>query len=355
MPGQAASTRDHHVPQMYLRRFARRTGAGWQIAAASVKDLGARFQSEVKNVAVERGFYWGTDRDGVPHHAMEKFLTQIERLGASAFRQILDTGKLPSDNAMPSLPLRRDTRLAVSWWMAAQILRTTRQRARLDLLSTDANDYSVDVPSVFRSRNRHIAYILEMVRPLAAVIFHRPWGVGFSDYCLLTGDVPVLVLNGQDARDQMLAAAYWDIYLPLDPHRCLFMPGLHTRRRNSHWFDRSLKFHPGIAMAFNNAVSDVAVKHVFFHPDHDPTANIRMRDRVELEDDLSADTLPRHVVTYGFLHPDFGVQRRWLDEHPSASGNNAIPLSESELLHIVGTMAGELEEAETLFRGLTAE
>jgi hypothetical protein len=258
--GNIGSTRDHHVPQMYLKRFARPTGAGYRIVGAKANDLSLRFPTEVKNVAVERGFYWGSDSDDIPHHNMEKFLNKIEGLGARAFRQLLDAGKLPTDNALPSLPLHKDARLTLSWWVAAQLLRTTRQRARLDVGSQP----SIDVPRDFRSSNRHIAFILELLQPLAAILFHRPWGVGFSDYCLLTSDVPVLVLNGQDADDQLLAAEYWDIYLPLDTHRCLFLPGLHTRKLQKHWFDCALKLHSGIAMALNNAVADVAVKHVFF-------------------------------------------------------------------------------------------
>lgn len=350
MAGRPASTRDHHVPQMYLKRFARQEGNGFHIVGADVRDLSARFTAEVKNVAVERGFYWGSDNEGVPHHEMEKFLDKIERLGARAFRQLLDAGKLPTDNALPSVPLRKDTRLALSWWIAAQVLRTTRQRVRLDIKAGS----SIEVPGDFRSANRHIEYIVTLVRPLATILYARPWGVGFSDYCLLTGDVPVLVINGQDASDQLLAADYWDIYLPLDPHRCLFLPGLSTRRMRNHWFDRTLKLHPGIAIGLNNAVCDVAVKHVFFHPDHDPTSKVRVRDRCALEEELVANAMPRYLVGYAILGADCGVERRWLDEHPEPSGSRHSPqLTESEVIEVAEMMANHLNQAEATFRDLT--
>jgi Protein of unknown function (DUF4238) len=347
--GNSGSTRDHHVPQMYLRRFARRTGSGFRIVGADINDLSVRFSTEVKNVAVERGFYWGSDSDGVPHHEMERFLDKIEALGARAFRQLLDAGKLHTDNALPPLPLHKDARLALSWWVAGQLLRTTRQRARLEVGSHP----SIDIPRDFRSANRHIAFILELLQPLAAILFHRPWGVGFSDYCLLTSDVPVLVLNAQDADDQLLAAEYWDIYLPLDPHRCLFLPGLHTRQLHNHWVDRALKLHPGIAMALNNAAADVAVKHVFFHPDHDPTSKIHVRERQALEAELVSHNLTRCLIGYDILDAGCGVERRWLDQHPPAGGNKHAPsLSESEVLRVAELMVSQLDRAESNFQDL---
>jgi hypothetical protein len=82
---------------------------------------------------VERGFYWGTDIEGVPHHRLEEFLTVIEGESAKAFRRVLDAGKVHTDDALPPWPPRADVRNAISWWIAAQILRTLRQRERLDL------------------------------------------------------------------------------------------------------------------------------------------------------------------------------------------------------------------------------
>lgn len=350
MTKETPSTRDHHVPRMYLRRFARKKGNGWQTVVAEVNHLSARFPAEVKNVAVERGFYWGSDSDDVPHHEMEKLLDKIEAAGARAFRHILDAGKLPTDNALPSLPLSKDVRLEASWWVAAQILRTTRQRIRLDVGSHS----SVDVPRDFRSANRHIAHILELLRPLAEIVHNRPWGIGFSDYCLLTGDVPAVILNAQDADDQLLAAEYWDVYLPLDPHRCLFLPGVHTRRLQNHWFDRSLKLHSGIAMGLNNAVADVAVKHVFFHPNHDPTSWLDTRNRRAIDEEIASDSLPKYLVGYDMIESGCGVERRWLDQHPTPDGKSNTPkLSDSEVLQTVEFMSDQLDRATRIFRAVS--
>ena len=70
------STRDHYVPQMYLKRFGRPTSGGHQLSV-STRDLTTRFKASVRDVAVESGFYWGTDVNGVPHHDMEDFLTVL--------------------------------------------------------------------------------------------------------------------------------------------------------------------------------------------------------------------------------------------------------------------------------------
>ncbi len=349
MSKQPVATRDHHVPQMYLKRFARPKNGAFHIRAADIYDTTKRFTTDVKNVAVERGFYWGTDQEGIPHHDMEVFLTAIEATAARAFRCVLDTGKLPSEDALPPWPLRAESRLSLSWWIATQILRTTRQRARLEVQA----DSAIETPPQLSRANRHIQYIAQWVAPLAAALYRRPWGVGFSDFCLLTGDVPVLVLNGQDVNDQLLAVEYWDVYLPFDPHRCLYLPGMPTRRLGAPSVDHRLKLHSGIAMALNNAVADTAVNHIFWHPEHDPTDRLHFRKRRSLEEELGADWLPRYVVTYDVLPPDSGVERRWLEQHPPPrqdDGNEHRGKSESEVVEIVQTMSDHLDRARDTFR-----
>jgi hypothetical protein len=95
----AGKTRDHHVPQMYLKRFARASSNGHQIMVSS-RDLAKPFKASVRDVAVESGFYWGTDADGVPHHHMEEFLSALEGNATTAFRWVLDRGKGPDDDAL---------------------------------------------------------------------------------------------------------------------------------------------------------------------------------------------------------------------------------------------------------------
>jgi hypothetical protein len=330
------STRDHYVPQMYLRRFGRPTASGHQLAV-STRDLATRFKASVSDVAVESGFYWGTDVNGVPHHQMEDFLTALEGAATTSFRSILDRGKQPDDDALPRWPPRTGVRLTLSWWIAAQILRTVRQRTRL---ATDAGRAGVGLPDEIAVANHHIRYIAEMIEPLAATVFSRPWGIGFSDYCLLAGDVPVLVLNGQDHGDQQASVDYWDVYLPLDPHRCLYLPGgasegADKRLRSDH----RLKLHAGLAIGLNSAMLDASVRHVFFHPDHDPTP--RAEPALDLESNL-----PRFLMNYDVLAPGVGVQRRWLDVHPSSAdgaSSERSSLTDDEAIALVTQMAAELD------------
>ncbi|MGX9901670.1 hypothetical protein ACW0JT_20535 [Arthrobacter sp. SA17] len=71
------------------------------------------------------------------------------------------------------------------------------------------------MPRGLARNNHHLEYIAKQIAPLAFLLTTRPWGVGFTNLCLYTSDVPVQIINGQDDNDQLKAASYWDIYLPL--------------------------------------------------------------------------------------------------------------------------------------------
>lgn len=351
MKNIAMNTRDHHVPRMYLRRFAKHRAGGAQLIAMT-PDLRSRFPASINDVAVERGFYWGSDVDGLPHHDMEKFLTSLEANATTAFRRILDGGSLPSHDALPPWPPRPDTRRCVSWWIAAQILRTLRQRTRLELAHHgDAKSGSpserLDLPHEFEVANRHIKYIAEMIEYLAAAIYHRPWGVGFSDYCLLTGDVPVLVLNGQDHQDQHRAVQYWDIYMPMDPHRCLYLPGLGSAGDKQIRTDHRFKLHPGHAIGLNSAVIDTAVRHIFMHPEHDPS------DKAEPAVHTNGE-LPQFLMDYEVLPDKYGVERRWLDTHPEPATSTGFSPNEDDIKQVLAFMNRELDRRRQAFDPPTA-
>ena len=66
------STNDHVVPVMYLKRFARRSGPHQVIQAAMADSPENDFTQNIRNVGSAKGFYWGTDPNGVPHHHMEE-------------------------------------------------------------------------------------------------------------------------------------------------------------------------------------------------------------------------------------------------------------------------------------------
>jgi len=107
----------------------------------------------------------------------------------------------------------------------------TRQRKRLAHRAADNRTHApgtaLAAPSPVQSspRTTHLRFVRELLKPAARLVHDRPWGFGFSDVCLLTGDVPAVILNGHDDRDQLASAAHWDIVLPLDPRRFLFLSG----------------------------------------------------------------------------------------------------------------------------------
>jgi hypothetical protein len=341
------STNDHIVPVMYLKRFAQQSGNHQVLRAAMADTPETDFTQSVRNVGSSKGFYWGTDPDGVPHHHMEQLLGIIEGEAAPAFRSILDKGSHPADNALPHRwPTRADTKHAIAWWMAAQILRTARQRERLMNLQTE----SLSLPRGLSRNNHHLEYIAKEIAPLAFLLTTRPWGIGFTNLCLYTSDVPVQIINGQDDNDQLKAASYWDIYAPLDPHRFLYLPGQMHRGQPRLMRDHTINLPGGLAMALNDLMIENAHRHVFFHPEHDP--------RLRMHSTLVADAVKRRGLTpsesilyYDAMPPSTGIERRWLDRHtwddpdlPEEQGDMRDPID------LVEQMTEHLNSAKNAYR-----
>jgi hypothetical protein len=310
--------------------------------AAPATDLGQSFRVTPRNVAVQADFYWGTDPDGVPHHDMEAFLGRIENQGAPAFREILDSGRLPTDDAFPDRwPPRLQTRLGVAWWVAAQVLRTDRQRRRLAGVGTPSTP--IHEPRV----NHHLRYIVELIAPMAAMIFGRPWGIGITSLCLLTSDTPVVILNGLDDDDQLRATRFWDIYLPLDPHRMLFLPGFLHRGNPEVLQDHKFNLPGGLAIALNNAVREAAVRHVFFHPSHDPTQRVEDKRLMMAQ---GFDTPAEYVLSYTPITEGY-VERIWLDRHVEPNPERAQPRSEEDVLAAAERLMANLRTAQGVYHG----
>jgi len=312
-------TNDHTVPRMYLRRFSRqkkKASKNWFVSARSLDSLDRVFQPNICNVAAVTDFY------GAP---AERLLGRIEADAAPVFGAVLDDPRY----ALPARwPLSADERLRLAWWIAAQIVRTTRQRRRLAYLTTAESDgQSLEIPHLIKSlagRDTHLRFMADQLAALAWIVHNRSWGLGFSDACLWTSDVPVVMLNGHDDEDQLVSAAYWDVVLPLDPHRFLILPGLRAREEDpAKQVDHRTKFHPGLCIFLNGVIFDAADTHLYHHPDHDPLPYLD-RPRVRLPTPWSEDQLmedqqqggPSYIIEYATLSPKLTVERRWLSEHP---------------------------------------
>lgn len=318
------ATNDHTVPQFYLRRFASKTkGTAHRLVAAPVEDLNAAFSTNVRNVAAVNNFHWGTDPGGVPHHTMEALMTSIETAAAPAFSAVLDT-----EHALPARwPPTPAHRARLSWWIAAQILRTTRQRHRLSHLSDQAAEggmpRALGAPTSALTKlsrnNQHLDFITENLAPLAAIVASKPWGVGFSDACLPTSDVPVVLMNQHDAERQLVSAALWDVVLPLDPHRLLIMRARGSGPDPATWIDHRLKLDSGFGVFVIDMIWSAAEEHLFWHPDHEPPTirEVAARGR-RLPRPWAGDahSEPQSILEYGALPASMTVERRWLTEHP---------------------------------------
>lgn len=121
---------------MYLRRFAQKRKKGHFISALPVGEVGrsATFTTNVKGAAARSGYNIGIADDGEAHHDAERLFSVIESAATHGFKAMLDDPHY----ALPRRwPLRAVDRQRVSWWLAAQILRTNRQRRRLVGLSDE--------------------------------------------------------------------------------------------------------------------------------------------------------------------------------------------------------------------------
>lgn len=179
----------------------------------------------------------------------------------------------------------------------------------------------------FARNNQHLAFITQQLAPLAAVVGGRPWGIGFSDACLPTSDVPVVLMNGQDDQNQLLAEAYWEVLVPLDSHRFLLLPAPGSQSDPRTRSDHRIKPDAGLGILVWELLWGAADKHVFWHPDHVPYA-------VETSDRERGPRLPRPwaggtreppqmMLQYEALPTGLTVERRWLEKHPS--GRTSTP------------------------------
>jgi hypothetical protein len=99
---------------------------------------------------------------------------------------------------------------------------------------------------------------------------------------------------------------------------------------------------PGLVLGFNSMVIDTAVRHVFFHPEHDPTARAEPAARTTGE-------LQRMLMSYDVLADDHGVERRWLDQHPKPRAATNSPAREADAVAIVTAMSDELNRRQRRF------
>ncbi|WP_458338737.1 DUF4238 domain-containing protein [Streptomyces sp. 372A] len=315
---QPGGTRDHTVPQMYLRHFAEHQARRqYLLEMRRIEKPDLVIPAAPSKIGAKTGFYWGTTLDGIPHHACEEFFTQLEGNAEAVLKRILDHKEWA---LTPEWPLTPEQRGAFAWWMAAQILRTTRQRSRLThgLQPTEHNPELPEYIAKLASNNPHLQYIVENVAALAATLYNRPWGLGYSDMCLLTSDVPVVVWNRPDEDDQILAVAQSDVMLPLDPHRLLFLPSPAQQRADLRKrVDHLLHIKGAVGMALVGISWDVADQFVVYHPRHDPWKHWKpdgpRHPRPWADENHSA---PQYALEYPVLPRDRNVERRWTIEHP---------------------------------------
>ncbi|MFF7457877.1 DUF4238 domain-containing protein [Kitasatospora sp. NPDC008115] len=100
------------MPQMYLRRFAEHRGRRQhELTVRRTVGIDAPFPAMAGNILAERGYYWGTTLEGVPHHAVEELFSQLETNAKPVFDAMLDA----PEGALPQRwPLTVDERLRLA-------------------------------------------------------------------------------------------------------------------------------------------------------------------------------------------------------------------------------------------------
>ncbi|WP_328514061.1 DUF4238 domain-containing protein [Streptomyces mirabilis] len=314
---RAGGTRDHTVPQMYLRHFAQhRARRQYELRVRRIDKLDRPFPAMTASIGAEVGFYWGATLDGKAHHACEELFTLLEGQAETVLKTILDDREWA---LTPQWPLASAQRSSLAWWMAAQVLRTTRQRKRLAHLHLPAEPD--DVPEEIAhlaANNPHLRYIVGNIAAMAASFYGRPWGLGFSDMCLLTSDVPVVIWNRPDEEDQLLALAHSDVMLPLDPHRLLFLPSPRQRMRDPHKrADHLLHVSGAIGMALVDVAFDVADEFVVYHPHHDPWEHWSPSGPRQPKPWVGeTHSAPEYLMEYPVFPAHLNIEHRWTKEHP---------------------------------------
>lgn len=306
------TSRDHVVPQMYLRRFGKQQSSGYLVDALEVDDPGRRFTASTRGVAAEWDFHLALLADGTWDHSLEDTLSLVEQGAANALSHLLDR-RTPDDDAFPwPWPCHPVLKMSLSLLLAAQVVRTVPQRERLSRLLTD--QASTSLPD-WALANAHLRYMTESVIPLALMLSQRAWAFGVSGECLLTSDNPAIIINGRPDEDPAKTAAFWDIYLPLDAHRFIFVPGLdHTDRPSLLQRDHRMLLDGGLALAMNLGMCDQAHRHVFWHPNHDPTGRLDLDEMQKMRVSWKSGHSDA-VLTYDRLPDNMGVRMKDLYGH----------------------------------------
>lgn len=234
---------------------------------------------------------------------MEMFLGDIENSASGPFRRLLGVG----GRRQFSLDgISSQDRWAISRWIAAQMIRTPSQRERIWQQGGSRPE-----SSPYDKANQHHGYITVCVNMMATLIRDRRWGLGSSEHCLLTSDSPVQPMSLEGTDEPLSGAWWWDIYLPLDPYRFIYIPvspesvkGVEINATG----DFGCVLENDAAAVLNRLMVERANRHVFWHPDHSPwspspefSEEAAMRQRLRNRPDKQILD-PRHVEMNQSLH-----------------------------------------------------
>lgn len=189
----------HYVPQFYLRRFAERKKKGHFIFCYD-KQTGRVFQTHVRNVASEKGFY-DLKYQGKTI-TLEPSLARMESQFHKVFDELLDDGILHE--------ITQESRIAIAPYVALQMFRIPAHRKSFEhqiaFFSKIAPEPMTGMPDI-AGKALHVLFLAQHLHEFAAILASMKWMISHNrtGKPLWTSDNPVFNYNFEEPIGPMFS------------------------------------------------------------------------------------------------------------------------------------------------------
>jgi hypothetical protein len=266
-----ANTRQHYVPQFYLRGWENKDASFWAYPVAG----GPPFRTAAKNVACEKGIYSHPASDNTDPLATEKTMASIEGAYARAWPHICDRALNP------------ETRKNVARFVAFMSLRHPLTQTEISHMNTgmrsavngmapqetvsfsfDAGESWVEVTAADvvsaapqegdKIKSSFLRLLPALTQNVAEVLFERKWGIVFSDRpAFVTSDNPVALTRGTATKRSFgFRTPGTQVFFPISPNRMLVIW--------DEWPHQFAHYKLTNADTFNRHIVQGAVRFVFY-------------------------------------------------------------------------------------------
>jgi hypothetical protein len=288
----------HYVPRFLLRNF---TSGGKQLIWAFDKHKDITFQTNIKNVAAERGFYDIKTSDSVL--TLEPGLAKLEDKTSSIISELIKSKRLTS--------LGEESRKTLAYFLTVQFVRTKQHRVIIDALqgslaahlekrgATTADvERLIGLPTEESSKKlslRTVVGALEFV-PL---LLDKTWVLFETERwdSLYISDNPMTLHNRQDHRPYGslgLAVPGIEIYFPLSTTVCLALMCSSLGQESVNALER-LQFLDQAGVKVDNFLEDASATREFCAGVVNGTPNLLKKENVTMLNSLQVTFSSRFV------------------------------------------------------------